>query len=329
MAQAMVAVVLGLTACGVSGSSAGAQTDTRFNVQLRFTPSVQFAASYAATDLGCYKSQGLDVTIRPGGTAISVEPLLVQGTADIGLSAPGTTARSIRSGAQLTIVAAAYQKAAGAIISLAKNPLNTPAELRGKKIGVPAMNTSVERFLAANGLKRSDVKIVPIQGDAGPLISGQADATYGAVTNQVIPLQLGGYQPVVMKYADFGMNGLDLTYTVATANLKDPQKRAEIVKFLRAEIKGWQKIVADPQYAADLMVNKYGKSLGLNAAEQLAAAKAQVSLIKPTEDTRVLTMSPAAIQETIETLAKENITANTSMFDPSLINEAYQNLGGC
>lgn len=329
----LAATAMLLAACGssaapeaVPASEAPLET-VAVDLQLRFTPSVQFAGSFAADRFGFYDDHAVEVTMSPGGAAIAVEPLVVQGTADIGMSAPGTTARALEEGADLTIVAAGYQSSAGAIISLADAPIETVDDLIGKRIGVVASNTSVAQFLAFHGIDASDVEIVPIQGDATPLINGQIDGMYGLVTNQMIALELQGYEPVALRFSDNGMDNLDLTYTVSNASLADPEKREAIIRFLMAEILGWEAAIDDPEGAAQIVVDEYAADLGLSLEQQAAQSIAQTVLVQPTPDTLVLTMSDERIASTLETLAAQSITADESLFDTSLIAEAYERLG--
>lgn len=328
-AGAIAVLGLALAGCGTSTASDGTAGpgSQSVNLQLRFTPSVQFAGSYAADHFGYYENESVDVTMTAGGASIAVEPLLVQGTADIAMSSPGTTARAVSEGAPLTIIAAGNQSSAGAIVSLADDPIERVEDLAGKRIGVVTSNTSVGHFLTSNGIKASDVEIVPIQGDATPLINGQVDGMYGLVTSQVVALELQGYEPVALRFSDNGMDSLDLTYVVPTADLEDAAKRETIIHFLMAEILGWESAVEDPAGIADIVVAEYAAGLGLDVAQQSAQASAQVQLVRPDGSTPVLTMSSERIADTLATLEAQSIKADASLFDASLVAEAYARLG--
>ncbi|ORM32169.1 ABC transporter substrate-binding protein [Williamsia sp. 1135] len=243
------------------------------------------------------------------------------------MSNPGTTARAVSEGADLTIIAAGNQSSPSAIVSLADDPIDSLDDLAGKRIGVVTSNTTVGHFLAVNGIDASAVEIVPIQGDATPLINGQVDGMFGLVTSQVVALELQGHDPVALRFSDNGMDSLDLTYAVPTADLADPSKREAIISFLMAEIRGWEAAVDDPAGIADIVVADYAAGLGLDPAQQSAQASAQVELVRPDDSTPVLTMSEERIEGTLVTLEAQSIAAEQSLFDPSLVAEAHARLG--
>jgi transcriptional regulator with XRE-family HTH domain len=72
-------------------------------------------------------------------------------------------------------------------------------------------------FLSINGLKESDLKLVPFQYDPTPLIDGQMDGFVGYSTQDPITLKEGGHKAAIMMYADYGYKTVTQTY-VATAD---------------------------------------------------------------------------------------------------------------
>ena len=200
------------------------------------------------------------------------------------------------------------------------------AEIKGKKIGTISFNIPlVQAVLTANGVPKDAFTIVPTQGDISSLTSGQVDVMLGIVTNEPLLLQAEGRTPVLLRFADLGFDELDFTYAVAQSTLDDPARRAAIVDFMRAEIKGWQKALADPQYAAQLSVDVYGKGNGLIMSQQLGQAKAQKALFVTQETSKsgLFTMSSDTVSKTIATLAKQGIKADSSLFDTSVIEDAH------
>lgn len=324
VALATAAVIL--SSCGSTdgGTTADGTAVSTLAVQNRWVNNVQFAGGFVAQASGYYTDQGLTVTTTPGGPGVNVEPLVVQGTADVGLSNPTNTANAVAEGAPLTIIGAGYQTSPSAVISLADDPIEEPADLVGRSVGVTAASTAdFVAWLESTGVDESEVTIVPIQGDAAPLISGQVDAISGLATNQPAALELAGKDPVLLLLSDFGRETMDLTYTVATADLEDPDKRSALVRFLAAEIRGWQSVIADTQAAVDTVVGGPGADLDLDPEQQLQQATLTNPYIQPSDDVRVRSMSDALIEETIAALAMDGVSADAEMFDASLVEEAY------
>jgi len=326
-AVAAVALALALTACAGTSSPSGSQTAAHadLKLQLRFIPNAQFAGSYMAEDKGYYKDQNLSVTLVPGGPAVGVDSIVAQGAADIAISAVVNTARAVAQGSDEKIIAAGYQHKATIFMSLPSHPVKTPADLKGKRIGAIASNfAAVETFLTAHGISKSDVTLVPIQGDPSPLLAGQVDVIYTVFPTGPLQLEEKGITPVIMKLSDFGFDSLDLVYVVTERTLQDPVKRAAIVRFLRAEIDGWKAANADPAAGAKLAVDVYGKGNGLNLAQETKSAQEQVSLFTPDPGSPgILWMSKEAIAQSVATLKEYGVAGDASLFDTSLLDEIY------
>ncbi|WP_054684682.1 ABC transporter substrate-binding protein [Microbacterium sp. No. 7] len=332
-AAASLAVALALTGCAATTPAepaASTETDAAvehadLSLQLRFIANAQFAGSYMAQENGHYDDEDLTVSMTPGGVGIAIDPLVAQGTADIGISSAANVAMARAEGADLKIIGAGYQHSATVVMSLPENPIETLAELKGRKLGAVSSNFAmVIAFLEANGIAEDEVELVSIQGDAAPLLSGQVDAMMTIATSQPLVLEAQGIEPVLIPMAENNFDELDFTYIVTERTLADPAKRAAVVRFLRAEIAGWNDALADPEAAADLAVDVYGKDNGLDRAQQVAQATAQVSLFQTDDDAPgIFWLSDAGMERTLATLDKRGIDADESLFDTSILTEVY------
>lgn len=296
------------------------------NLQLNWLINVQFGGSFLAEQRGYYKQAGISVNIVPGGPNVNVEPLVVQGKAQVGISPIEALASARTAGADLVAIGATWQVNPNCFISLASNPVKTPKEMIGKKVGVPSDSVEiVQGFLKANGVSPSAVTIVPVQFDPTPLADKEVEVYFGIITSEPIQLQLKGVKTYSMLLADFGEPELTELYITTTSALKDPQKRANLKAFLEGEIRGWQDFVADPTSAVNLAVNVYGKSLHLDAQEQAleAVAQAKITVSPYTATHGLLTMGPADIARSLKTLKLEGLSATDAMFDNSLLEEIY------
>jgi hypothetical protein len=75
----------------------------------------------------------------------------------------------------------------------------------------------------------------------------------------------------------------------------------------------------------DLAISKYGPALKLDPKQQLAEAKVQNTLVvsPDTEAHGLFWMSPAAIQQNLQTLSLTGTAATPALFDNSLLEEIY------
>jgi ABC-type nitrate/sulfonate/bicarbonate transport system substrate-binding protein len=322
-----------LAACGGnSGDSSGGTTADgskygRVAVQLSWLKNIEFAGEYFADAKGYFREVGFgSVDLIAGGAAsTSVEAGLDTGKVWLGLSAPQTTAPAILEGLPAKIVATTYQKNPFAIVSSAARPINSPEDMRGRKIGVQDTNQLIfNALLTANGMKRGDVTVVPAQFDPTPLANGEVDGWVSYVTNEPITLAAKGFQNTHFLFADFDLPLVAETLTVAQSTID--KERDKLKAFLVAEIKGWKDAVADPAESARLAVEVYGKDQKLDLAEQTKEAIAQNDLVASADTAAngLLSMTDALIEQNIAALrtAKIDIKA-AQLFDLSVLREVY------
>ena len=138
-----------------------------------------------AEQRGYFKAEGLDLTIVDFAGGARALQAVVGGSADVVSGAFEHTVNMQHKGQRMR--AFALQGRAPQIV-LGLNPktmggYKTPADLKGKKIGVTApgssTNVMVNFFLAKAGLKPSDVSIIGVgasQGAVAAMRSGQIDA---------------------------------------------------------------------------------------------------------------------------------------------------------
>jgi ABC-type nitrate/sulfonate/bicarbonate transport system substrate-binding protein len=322
---ALAAVAL-LAGCAAASSGSGpAKTDA--TLQLGWIANVENMGPYVADNSGYYSKQGLNLTITPGGPSTTVEPLVASGKALVGLSSVDIVAKAVLAGAPLKIVAATLQVNPTSIMSLASHPITSLKQLVGKRLCIQTSGLEVvNTVLKANGIDPSKVTMVPVQFDPSPLVTGQCDAFTSFLNNQPITLAAQGVKTVTFPLSKYGYHVWADVYVVSDSTLADKTKRDAVVKMIRAGAQGWQKALANPDAAAALMVNKYGKSQNLNLQQQQLGAKSYNALVD-TGDAKtqgLLTMSANGIKQNIATLKLLGINISAKkLFDTSLVGDAY------
>ena len=327
--RALIAVGVGsagsLVVARVAPAVAVAQTSA--SLQMGWIANVENAGEFVADDKGYYTAEGVELELIPGGPGVSVEPLVVSGNALVGLSQPDNVARAREQGAELKVVATTFQRNPAAVMSLATNPVPTPQDLVGKRLGIQQAGVPIyNAFFTGLGIDPASITYVPVQFDPAPLVAGEVDAFVSFQTNQPIQLALQGIETTTFLLADFGFNLFTDAFVVADESLADPERRATIVKIVRATMLGWRDAIDDPEAAARLVVEKYGQSLNLDLEAQTLTLQEQIPLIE-TEETEAAglgTMSEERIQENIATLEQSGIAATAEeLFDTSILAEVY------
>jgi ABC-type nitrate/sulfonate/bicarbonate transport system substrate-binding protein len=295
--------------------------------QLSWVKNFQFIGEYIADYKGYYTALGLAVDLLAGGPSVAAEPIVVSGKALVGQSGPDSTANAVAKGAPLKIIGTNYQRASYAIIAMAEKNLREPRDMIGRKIGVQTKNLVIWRaFLKTCRIDPSLIDAVPVLHDFTPLISGEVDGFFGFSNDDAIQLKEKGYDVNYLLLADFGYKMFICTFMVTTDTLTNVFKRAQVVAFMKGEIKGWQDALKDPALGAKLTVEVYGKGNGLTETTQAKSAEATNALIvsPDTEKHGLFWMGDEAVDQTIQTLATAGVACSKDMFTNEILEECFQ-----
>ncbi|WP_420541640.1 ABC transporter substrate-binding protein [Rhodosalinus sediminis] len=316
-----LALTGGAAAAGMLG--AGARAATPATLQLSWLHSVQFAGSYIAQARGYWAEEGLDVTLAPGGPNAPVEPPVVSGRALVGVSAADYTAAAVAQGAPFRIIGVAMQKNPFAVASLPENPVETPQDLPGKRIGMALANMPVlEALCTLNGVDIDRIEIVPTQYSAAPLLAGEVDCLLCWATDLPVAMAVQGVESVTMLMADHGYALQSQTYIATDESLRT--RRAELVGLMRGETRGWAAYRADLDAAVATTLEMHPDA-NLDPRAQRMQAERQVPLMfsELTEARGFGWFSAATVEETIETLAVLGHDVSPDLWDRSILEEVH------
>jgi ABC-type nitrate/sulfonate/bicarbonate transport system substrate-binding protein len=311
----------GGAAAGMLG--AGARAATPATLQLSWLHSVQFAGSYIAQARGYWAEDGLDVTLAPGGPNAPVEPPVVSGRALVGVSAADYTAAAVAQGAPFRIIGVAMQKNPFAVASLPENPVETPQDLPGKRIGMALANMPVlEALCTLNGVDIDRIEIVPTQYSAAPLLAGEVDCLLCWATDLPVAMAVQGVESVTMLMADHGYALQSQTYIATDESLR--ARRAELVGLMRGETRGWAAYRADLDAAVATTLEMHPDA-NLDPRAQRMQAERQVPLMFSdlTEARGFGWFSAATVEETIETLGVLGHDVSPDLWDRSILEEVH------
>jgi len=296
-----------------------ARATSPFAMQAAWINDAEFAGYFLGLDKGYYAQEGLDLTYLPGGPDVIPESAIIAGRADLTLTTPDTTIRAIsEQGAKFKIIGAQYQKNPIGVVSLKKNPINTPADLVGKTIAVPPVNiVTIEALLALNGIDKAQVNIVPYAYDPTPLVRGEIDASLDFTTNVPFTIgQLGEEAHSILLY-DHGVTLYNDTVVVTEETLAT--KRKELVAWLRASRKGWIEALADPAVYPPQWEKTWFAGTGRSIDNEVYFNTAQKPLIETQNG--IFSMTEEDIEKNITALAAVGITGTRDMFDTTLLAE--------
>lgn len=310
------------TAAATAAASAlpmRAMAATPITMQAAWINDAEFAGYFLAIDEGYYSAEGLDLAYLSGGPDVIPESTIIAGRADLALTTPDTTIKSIvEQGAPFKIIGAQYQKNPIGIVSLKSNPINSPADLVGKTLAVPPVNViSVEAMLKLNNIDRADVNIVPYAYDPTPLIKGEIDASLDFTTNVPYTIGLQGVEATSFLLYDFGFTIYNDTVVVTEDVLR--AKRAELVAWLRASRKGWVENFKDPNSWPPKWSDTHFKGTGRSIENEVYFNNAQKPLME--SPAGIFALTEEGIEANLSALGQVGIVGSRDMFDTTLLEE--------
>src|SRR6266542_1391774 len=275
-----------VAACGPSGPAATSPSaaPATATAKATLTPAtvkaqigvqnVEFAGSIAADQQGYMKNVAITQELLAFGPNVQPITVVASGSALAGVIGGADTFLKARaSGIPVVAIGTMYQKAPSGLVSLAKNPIRTPKDAVGKRIGLQTgARGPWATILSLAGLKESDMTIIPVQFDPTPLVQGQVDGFWAFAFNQPLVLQAQGLDTVFMTAFDAGYRFYGDVIITTDQGAKD--NADALARWLRATSKGWDYAFAYPEAVAKLVADK-GPALNLDVKQQTAQLKSE------------------------------------------------------
>ena len=263
----MKKLVLMALAAGMTMSGAVAQAADKLTLQLKWVTQAQFAGYYVAQDQGFYDAEGLDVTIKPGGPDVAPAQVIAGGGADVVLDGMPSALATREKGVNLVNIAQPF-KSSGMMLTCRKDTgIKSPADFKGKTLGVwfygneyPFLSWMSQLGLPTDG-SAGGVTVLKQGFNVDPILQKQADCVSTMTYNeywQIIDAGLSADELVVFKYQDQGVATLEDGIYVMEDRLKDPAFEDQMVRFVRASMKGWKWAEENPDKAADIVLENDG-----------------------------------------------------------------------
>ncbi len=271
----------GSDAAGATETTAGELTPVAF--QLGWTKLVQFGGHFMALDNGYFEEEGIAAEFVSGGPGIDPVADVASGAILLGDTDGSGLVLARQAGIPIKAFAAIFQKSPFSLMSPAGEPINSLEDMVGKTIGIPdGYRPQLTAMLEGAGLDASQVNMVPVGFDPAVLSSGQVEGYMGYSTSQGVALRESGFDINIVFNADLGDQGYGNAFFATEETLETQQDL--LVRWLRADLRGWQDAVADPVAMANRVHELYGAETGAELDAEIASAEAQVELIEGNEN---------------------------------------------
>tara|TARA_R110002124_G_scaffold74304_4_gene199404 strand:- start:4352 stop:5332 length:981 start_codon:yes stop_codon:yes gene_type:complete len=248
-------------ALGLMGTGAMAADDV--TLQLKWVTQAQFAGYYVALDKGFYEEEDLNVTIKPGGPDIAPVQVLLGGGADVMVDWLPSALAAREKGAPIVNIAQPFAKSGLMLTCLKEHGITSPADFPGHTLGtwffgneIPLLGWMGKLGYSTDG-SDGGVTIQKINFNVDPLLQKQVECATTMTYNeywQVIDAGLTPEDLVVFKYEDEGISTLEDGLYTTEENLADPEMSEKLVRFVRASMKGWKYAEANPDEAAEIVL---------------------------------------------------------------------------
>lgn len=237
----------------VTQAPASAPPKTHVRLPMGYIPSVQYAPFYVADSRGYFEKAGIEIEFD---YQFETDGVALVGSNDLqfALVSGEQVLLARNQGLPVVYVLAWWQDYPVAVASFAEKGIQEPADLAGRKIGLPGLfganYVGLRALLEVAGLSEADVQLDSIgftQVDA--LIAGLDDSVAIYTNNEPIQLADQGYAVDLIRvadYADLASNGL-LTNEITI------QERPELIEaMVGAILKGLADTMADPDAAFEI-----------------------------------------------------------------------------
>lgn len=292
----LVAALITLSACGNPPSAA---SNTSINIAMGYIPDVQFAPFYVAQAKGYYAEEGLAVTINQN----DIRDALVQvgqGQLQFANASGDEILLARAQSIPIKMVFQTFQQFPIAIFSKQSAGIATPADLRGKTIGVPgqfgATFIGLKGVLYAEKIPEQEVRISEIGfTQAAAVREDKVEAAVGYFNNEPLLLQNEG-TPVnvirVSEYISLVSNG------IVTSEKMIAEQPETVRKFVRATGRGLQDTLDNPDEAFKLSLQFIPELAAERQPQELNKLKETLSLWRAPNEANGLGYSDPQAWET-------------------------------
>jgi NitT/TauT family transport system substrate-binding protein len=222
-----------------------AQSVEKLKVRLDWTPWAVQAPFHLAQQKGWFKDAGLDVSLEDGNGSVTTVQIVGSGDQfDVGHAALATMMIAREKGLPVKAIAVFARQSDVGLLVPSGASIKGPKDLKGKKVAYTAGSLEapfIDAFLAAGGLKKSDVELINVDasGKIGTYAAGRADAVFSTIPF-VLPAVSQSRPSEAIRFADYGLTMP--SFGIFSTEEKIKAKREAISRFASIVAGAWQYI---------------------------------------------------------------------------------------
>lgn len=238
----------GLLCAGALGAfpALAQSTTTPLKVRLDWTPWGVHGAVHLAQTKGWLAAAGLNVEVQDGnGSAATVQLVGSSNEFDIGHASLATMMIAKSKGLSVKAVSIFTRQGDVGCFVPKESGIRGPADLKGKKVVYTAGSLEapfIDTFLAAGGLKKSDVDLIAVDAasKAATYVSGRADAALSTIPFFLSAVEQGRPSNA-LRFSDYKLEMPGFGFLAQESRLAGP-KRDAISKYVSIISATWKYI---------------------------------------------------------------------------------------
>ena len=318
MVPLLLVATLVLAACSATQSQGTPGALIHVKLPVGYIPNIQFAPLYVAVEKGYFKQAGIDIEFDYSFETDAVS-LVGADNLQFAVVSGEQVLLARAQGLPVVYVCAWYQQYPVAVASKVAQGIQSAADLKGKKIGLPGLfganYIGLDALLFSAGLSEKDVTLDSIGfNQVAALTADQEQAVSIYTTNEPVQLEAEGYQLNEIRVADhvqLASNGL-------ITNEKTISRNPDLVqRMTTAFLKGLSDTIADPAAAYEVSLKQVPDLAKADPATQKEILRRSIALWKAE---RLGWSDPQAWQNMQDTLLKMGL-----LKEALDINQAYTN----
>lgn len=240
-------------------AAASANSAEKLTVYLDWFVNPDHAPLVIAREKGFFADNGLEVELIPPADPSAPPRLIAAGQGDIAISYQPQLHVQVAEGLPLVRIGTIAETPLNALVSLKSGPVQSIADLKGKKVGFSVggfEDALLAAMLKTQGLSLEDVELININfALSASLISGNVDAVIGAFRNfELNQLDIEGHPGLAFYPEENGVPAYDeLIFIVKKDRVDDARFRPFIDAIERATL--W--LTNHPDEALEVFLKAY------------------------------------------------------------------------
>ncbi len=254
-APARIAVLAMATFAVAVGSINTAAAQEAASVRLKWIAQSQFAGLYVAKAKGYYTTEGLNLTINPGGPNLNAESLVASG-ADTFAVGGGIESSLAARDKKLPIVTLGmlHQRTPVVMVVHEDSSIKTIQDFKGKKITsfFTGLQHTVTAMLQKNGMSPSDYSLTAQAVSMTPFINKETDVAMVTLYNELNVLKTRGVKVRIFAPDDYGVSVP--RDSLITSEKVIAEKPKMVQGFMNATLRGWKYAIQNQSEAIDIVM---------------------------------------------------------------------------